>query len=83
VTSVLHDPTLVLTTGLLVAIIVVAGALLRAWQGWLDLKRSELDRAPTRRAAEEGSSLGTARIELADLRERIRKLEAIASGVEL
>ncbi|MCM0001163.1 MAG: hypothetical protein NBV68_17470 [Erythrobacter sp.] len=85
-TTVLLDPTLVLTAGLLVAVIVLAGAALRAWQGWLDLKRSELDRVPAGRGGsggEEGSGLGTARIELADLKERIRKLEAIASGVEL
>ena len=61
----------------------VAAALLRAWRGWLDLKRQELDRSAARPAADEGSGIGTARIELADLKERIRKLEAIASGVEL
>jgi hypothetical protein len=83
-TTVLLDPTLVLTAGLLMAVIVLAGAALRAWQGWLDLKRSELERvAAGRNGGEEGSSIGTARIELADLKERIRKLEAIASGVEL
>lgn len=83
-TTVLLDPTLVLTAGLLLGIIVLTGAALRAWQGWLELKRSELDRVPAGRSgAEEGSSIGTARIELADLKERIRKLEAIASGVEL
>ena len=32
---------------------------------------------------EGGSREGAARIELADLKERIRKLEAIASGVDL
>ncbi|WP_285713276.1 hypothetical protein [Erythrobacter oryzae] len=82
-TSVLLDPTVVLTAGLLVAVIVLAGAALRAWQGWLDLKRQELGQLAVRPAGEEGSGLGTARIELADLKERIRKLEAIASGVEL
>jgi len=84
-TTVLLDPTLVLTAGLLVAVIVLAGAALRAWQGWLDLKRSEIERVSAVRGggSEEGSGLGTARIELADLKERIRKLEAIASGVEL
>jgi hypothetical protein len=82
-TTVLLDPTLVLTAGLLVTVIVLSGAALRAWQGWLDLKRSELDRVPAGRSADEGSGIGTARIELADLKERIRKLEAIASGVEL
>ena len=82
-TSVLLDPTLVLTAGLLVAVIVVVGAGLRAWQGWLDLKRRELEHAPAVRGADDTAGLGTARIELADLKERIRKLEAIASGVEL
>jgi len=82
-TSVLLDPTIVLTAGLLVAVTVLTGAALRAWQGWLDLKRRELDRVPAAATVDEGSGIGTARIELADLKERIRKLEAIASGVEL
>ncbi len=30
-----------------------------------------------------GAAVGAARIELADMKERIKKLEAIASGVEL
>jgi hypothetical protein len=54
-------------------------ACLKGWQGWLELKRLELsqgfhDAAP--------SSAGN-RIELADLRERIRKLEAIAAGIDI
>lgn len=77
------DPTLITATSGVIAIIVIAAALLHAWQGWLELKRQELDRASHRPATDEGHSFGTARIELADLRERIRKLEAIASGVEL
>jgi hypothetical protein len=79
----LLDPTLILTGGSLIGLVVIAASLLRAWQGWLDLKRQELDRTTARPAAEEGSGIGTARIEMADLKERIRKLEAIASGVEL
>lgn len=83
-TTFLLDPTLVLTAGSLIGLALVAVAFLRAWSGWLDYKRQELDRSlPRSAAADEGSGLGTARIELADLRERIRKLEAIASGVEL
>jgi hypothetical protein len=84
--SALLDPTLVMTGGSLIGLVVIAAALLRGWQGWLDLKARELDRtAPAAAAAQpdEGSGIGTARIELADLKERIRKLEAIASGVEL
>jgi hypothetical protein len=53
----------------------------RAWKGWLELKRLELAaRAAQPEAAED--SIGV-RIELADVRERLKKLEAIASGVEL
>lgn len=81
------DPTLVITGACLVGICVVAFALLRAWQGWLDLKRQELDRLQRGRVEapeiEGGAAAGAARIELADMKERIKKLEAIASGVEL
>jgi hypothetical protein len=52
----------------------------RAWREWLDLKRLELAR---RHSAGEGEGDVGLRIELADLRERLKKLEAIASGVEL
>jgi hypothetical protein len=79
----LLDPSVITATSGLIAIIVIAAALLRGWQGWLDLKRQELDRSSHRPVIDEGSTIGTARIELADLKERIRKLEAIASGVEL
>jgi hypothetical protein len=53
----------------------------RAWKGWLELKRLEIAaRATPPDAAEDGIGL---RIELADVRERLKKLEAIAAGVEL
>ncbi|MEE4316641.1 hypothetical protein [Erythrobacter dokdonensis] len=82
--DVLLDPTLIMTGGSLIGLVVIAAALLRGWQGWLELKRLELERAGAGNAqSEDNPGLGTARIELADLRERIRKLEAIASGVEL
>jgi hypothetical protein len=68
----------------LIGLAVVCAALLRAWQGWLALKNRELE---LRRAGsyevERGTREGAARIELADLKERIRKLEAIANGVDL
>lgn len=83
-TTSLLDPAIITAGSSLIAVIVIAAALLRAWQGWLELKRQELDRTPERPGnAAYGSTLGTARIEMADLKERIRKLEAIASGVEL
>jgi hypothetical protein len=55
--------------------------MLNGWRGWLDLKRQELRRGDgTPAAIMPGAS---ARIEIADLKERIRKLEAIAAGVDL
>ena len=54
--------------------------MLRAWRGWLDLRRLELARHSVR---DEGEQEVGVRIELAAVRERLKKLEAIASGVEL
>jgi hypothetical protein len=62
-------------------LVVVAAAFLKAWSGWLQLKARELDIHRT--ATEGGAPACMARIEIADLKERIRKLEAIASGVDL
>ncbi len=75
------DPTFYLTIALtaLAAIGMVTMAALRGWRGWLDLKRAELQQA---RLDTPPSTAGS-RIEIADLKERIRKLEAIAAGVEL
>ena len=78
----MFEPTLIIAAASLTAIVIIAAAMLRGWQGWLELKRSELEGHHGPRA-EEGSSMGAARIELADLKERIKKLEAIASGVDL
>lgn len=61
----------------LVAMGITIAALLKAWNGWLALKRLELGAAQARSAP-----VGD-RIELADLRERVRKLEAIAACVDL
>lgn len=81
------EPTLVIALTSLVGICVVAFALLRAWQGWLELRRQEIERRSDTSQhpaeIEGGASVGAARIELCDLKERIKKLEAIASGVEL
>jgi hypothetical protein len=54
-------------------------AALRGWQGWLDLKRMEL----AGHRGQDGRAPAMERIEMADLKERIRKLEAIASCVDL
>ena len=63
---------------------------LKGWNGWLALKRTELEllAAGPRGVADPGmSGTGTVstatRIDVADLKERIRKLEAIAAGIDL
>lgn len=74
------DTLLIAATGLL-SVTIVALSSLRGWQGWLHLKTRELDLH--RPEIEGGAVNGAARIEIADLKERIRKLEAIAAGVDL
>ncbi|MFA6219085.1 MAG: hypothetical protein WC692_04830 [Erythrobacter sp.] len=77
----MFEPTMTIAAAALLGLIVVASAMLRGWHEWLELKRRELEhQGPQSR---EGSPMGAARIEIADLKERIRKLEAIASGVDL
>jgi hypothetical protein len=53
---------------------------LSAWRGWLELRRRELD---TRRGGDRLDRAPARLIELGDVRERLRKLEAIARGVDL
>jgi hypothetical protein len=72
------------TLGVLSASIIVGlagGALagLKAWSGWLELKKMELAQI----TGDRGLPSATGRIEMADLRERVRKLEAIAAGIDL
>ena len=52
---------------------------LRGWQGWLEVRRLELAAS---RHVEPRSPAGEM-IEVADLKERVRKLEAIAAVVDL
>jgi hypothetical protein len=74
---------LLIAASALVGLLVVAGTLLKGWQDWIALKARELETGRGSREIEGGSREGAARIEIADLKERIRKLEAIASGVDL
>ena len=53
---------------------------LRAWRGWLDLKRQQF---ACRHMPTSGEDEVGVRIELAAVKERLKRLEAIASGVEL
>ena len=78
------DPTIYVTlaTAALAGLAMVTFAGLAGWRGWLALKHQELTQLgePATVPALPNAS---ARIEIADLKERIRKLEAIAAGVDL
>ena len=71
------DSLLILTGGALTALALIATASAWAWARWLAHKRHELTHGEPAQAPVAG------RIEIADLRERVRKLEAIAAGVDL
>ena len=68
---------LALTSAGVVALLIICTALLRGWIGWLEVKRLELE---TRDGG--GPARPQAKLELAELKERVRKLEGIASGIE-
>lgn len=72
---------LIVSAASLAGAAIVAGASLKGWRAWLELKARELDLTPCE--IEHSTATGRARIELSDLKERIRKLEAIAAGVDL
>ncbi|NCP18119.1 MAG: hypothetical protein GW855_03025 [Erythrobacter sp.] len=76
------EPIVVIAAASLIGLALVAAALLRAWEGWLALKRRQLE-AMAQGHRDLDEARGTAPIAMADLRERIRKLEAIANGVDL
>jgi len=75
-----QDPTalIALASSGVIALSVASGAALKGWTGWLELKRLQMSsdsRAPS-------SPAPLSRVEVAALKERVRKLEAIASGVD-
>jgi len=63
---------------LVVALAMLSLAALKGWTGWLELRRLEL----TQGGRSAPPSPAAARLELADLRERVKRLEAIADGGE-
>ncbi len=76
----MFDPylTVTLASASLIAITILTLAGLKGFMAWIDFKRAEL----SARTEPASPSAGT-RIELADLKERLRKLEGIAAGVDL
>ena len=69
---------LLLIAVLVAAVAMLSFALLRGWEDWLRLRRLELGRSGVRPLP----SPARQRLELIDLKDRVRRLEAIADGVE-
>jgi hypothetical protein len=59
----------------------LTAAALKGWRGWLDLKRYEIAADRSSPEAQDGTS--GVRIEMAAIKERLRRLEEIATGVDL
>lgn len=72
--------TLTLASFGLLALSIALFAVLKGWQGWLELRKLELA-GPVRQREPRGPAADL--IELADLRERVRKLESIAACIDL
>ena len=85
----MQDPNFYLTmaAAALAAVTIVALALLHGWKGWLALKHAEMAHGAKARGEDdaevEAAPSAVTRIEMADIKERLRKLEAIAAGVDL
>ena len=78
-----QDPSFYLTVSALAlaTVAVIAMVSLRGWRDWIDLKRAELE--SQHRPAQDGVPSTVSRIEVADLKERVKKLEAIAAGIDI
>ena len=74
-------PIIVAAAAVIVTALICATAL-AAWRGWLSLKREQLLGRPNLPGEVEEQD-ASAMIEFASVRERLRRLEAIANGVEL
>lgn len=64
----------------LASILVVATATLRGWHEWIALKHAQLRSDGVQEAQMPSIS---SRIDVADLKERVKKLEAIAAGIDV
>lgn len=70
---------LIVTGAGLTALTIATLAGLRGWQGWLEIRRLELSGTARRDPRSPAGEM----IEVADLKERVRKLESLASCIDL
>lgn len=78
-----QDPNFYIIIGafMLTCVAVVSTLSLRGWRDWIALKHAELEMA--RQGGDAPLPSATSRIEVADLKERVKKLEAIAAGIDI
>ena len=78
-----QDPNLYIIIGALTVLCIgiVSSLGLRGWRDWIALKHAELD--IMRRGSDAPVPSATSRIEVADLKERVKRLEAIAAGIDI
>jgi hypothetical protein len=70
---------LIWAAALLGAVATICLTGLKAWRAWIDLRREEI----AARAGEAAEGVPAAMIEMSSVKERLRRLEAIARGVDL
>ena len=73
-----NGDSLMIIAVLLAGMALLCFALLRGWEDWLQVRRLELGRSGVRPLP----SAARRRLELIDLKDRVKRLEAIADGVE-
>ncbi len=78
-----QDPNfiLIICAFALSSVALVATISLRGWRDWIALKHAELQQGHG--GADTPIPPVTSRIEVADLKERVKKLEAIAAGIDI
>lgn len=77
--------TLIICVAALIGLAIVAAAALAGWNAWLALRSREIEQShrPGLTPILATCNPSLARIEIADLRERVRKLEDIAAGIDV
>lgn len=77
--------TLIIAGATLIGLTIIVAALLHGWNAWLALRAREIEQsyAPGSPDGFASCNHSLARIEIADLRERVRKLEDIAAGIDV
>lgn len=80
----IEDPNFYIIIGAFAVLCVgiVSTLSLRGWRDWIALKHAELQ-SHQHRTVETATPSTASRIEVADLKERVKKLEAIAAGIDI